>query len=31
MEKVRALEKSIAEDLMAFRLPHTPRILEPMT
>lgn len=30
-ENVRALEKSLAEDLMAFRLPNTPRILEPMS
>lgn len=30
-KQVQALEKSIAEDLLAFRLPNTPRILEPTT
>jgi phenylpropionate dioxygenase-like ring-hydroxylating dioxygenase large terminal subunit len=28
-ERIRALEKEIAADLMAFRLPQTPRTLEP--
>jgi nitrite reductase/ring-hydroxylating ferredoxin subunit len=28
-QQVRALEKAVADDLLAFRLPKTPRVLEP--